>query len=520
MTFQLHTLGSLRLDPADRVTGAAAQRRRLALLALLAAHERGLTREKAVGYLWAELPAARARHLLSESLYVLRRALGEDAIHAVKDELRLNTDVVWTDLTTLRAGIASDRTESVADLYGGPFLDGFYVSDAEGFEQWLELERERVAREYGRALQAVAERAAAAGDRLKSADWWARAAAHEPFSSRIALRYMEALANAGDRARALQHGVQHAERLRNEIGVEPDAELTAFAARLQKTEPAPAPVTPTSARIGDLRSDEFAPDFELLREIGRGTVGAVYLAREPALKRLVAIKVLLPDLAAEESVRLRFEREAQAAARIQHPNVATAFRFGRTRSGLPWFVMPYIAGGSLEDRLAASGPLPMPEARKVIAQIASALAAAHRLGLVHRDVRPANILYDREADRVLLTDFGLAAVLESGDETGLRLTRPGEQLGSAAYASPEQLRGETVTERADVYSLGVVAFELLTGRLPFDPSQSVFAARTAEPLRLRSVLPDADEKLEALIGRCLNQRPEQRPYANELAGNS
>jgi eukaryotic-like serine/threonine-protein kinase len=246
----------------------------------------------------------------------------------------------------------------------------------------------------------------------------------------------------------------------------------------------------------------------------------VYLAREPVLGRLVAIKVLTERYAGDRTAQLRFEREARAAARIQHPFVATVFRVGRLGNGLPYLVMPYVSGGSLEDRLAASGRLPLPVARRYVGQVAAGLAAAHRLGIVHRDVRPANLLHDREADRVLLADFGVAAVLETGSEQALRLTRPGERLGSPAYASPEQLRGDPVTERADVYSLGVVAFELLTGRLPFDAAnalQMTAAHVRLAPHRVSHYVPDVDPALDDLVGHCLNKRPEQRPFAADVA---
>jgi serine/threonine-protein kinase len=263
----------------------------------------------------------------------------------------------------------------------------------------------------------------------------------------------------------------------------------------------------------------LTPEFELIRSIGQGSMARVYLAREPVLGRLVAIKVLEKRYGEDRTARLRFEREARAAARIQHPYVVTVFRVGHLSEDEPFLVMPYINGGSLEDRLVASGPLSLTDSCRFIAQIAAGLTAAHRLHLVHRDVRPANVLYDRDTDRVLLTDFGLAAVLESGQERVLRLTRPGEQLGSPAYASPEQLRGEPVTEQADVYSLGVVAFELLTGRLPYDAETSLqmtAAHIRNNPWRISEFRSEVSPAVDDLIYRCLHKRPEQRPFAADI----
>lgn len=521
MDFRLFTLGTLRLVAGDStVTGPASQRRRLALLALLAvAGERGLSRDKVIAYLWPEQSTSRGRHLLSEALYVIRKALGDSTIVATQDELRLNEAKVWSDVAAFR----SDASSAI-DLYKGPFLDGFYLNDAGEFQDWVEQERVDLATRFGRALESAAEAASQSGDHVTAAQSWARLAYHEPFSARVALRYMQALADAGDRGRAIQHAAAFAERSREELGIEPDASVLALVARLQR-----ADASVGSAPVIDLRVphedeqyglSELAPEFDVVRSIGAGSVAEVFLARETSLKRLVAIKVLRPEHASVESGRKRFEREAQSAARIEHPNVATAYRFGRLSSGIPYIVMPYINGGSLEDRLAATGPWSVAHSSKQLVQIAAGLAAAHRLGIVHRDVRPGNILYHRDSDRVLLTDFGLAAVLDTGDASAaLRLTMPGELLGSIAYSSPEQLRGDQVTERADVYSLGVVAFEMVTGELPFKAKShaQMLLAQTTEVPRLASdVIESVDAGFAGIVARCLNKRPEQRPYAAEL----
>jgi serine/threonine-protein kinase len=249
-------------------------------------------------------------------------------------------------------------------------------------------------------------------------------------------------------------------------------------------------------------------------------VAEVFLAVEQTLGRLVAVKVLAERFADDDTTRTRFEREARAAARVHHPNVAPVYRVGRTAAGLPFIVTPYVDGGTLADRLAAAGRLSLDEVRRYVAQLAAALAAAHRLGVVHRDVRPANLLYSRELDSVMLADFGLAAVTELIFDPRARLTRPGEALGSPGYASPEQLRGEIVTERTDVYSLGVVAFELATGRLPYDattPVQMIASHLRDEPHRVAAFRHEADAALDDLVRRCLHKRPEERPFAADVA---
>jgi serine/threonine-protein kinase len=278
----------------------------------------------------------------------------------------------------------------------------------------------------------------------------------------------------------------------------------------------PAAVT----RFGD-DLPELLPDYQVLYLLETGSVARVYVARESGLPRLVAIKVLAPHLARDERATIRFEREVQAAAQIQHPNVAAVYRHGRLAGGLPYYVMPFFDGGTLEHRLRGGGALPVTEARWTIRQIADALAAAHRLRIVHRDVRPANILYDRATQRVLLADFGIASVVDVAT-IGHRITLPGEQLGHPSYTSPEQLQGEPVTERADVFSLGVVAFEILTGELPF-PANNVAAAITArmsgQPRRVQELRPDVPADLDELVSRCLARRYEHRPFAADVAAS-
>lgn len=523
MNFRLQTLGTLRLAAGDTtVSGPASQRRRLAVLAILAvAGERGSTRDKLVAYLWPEQSTARGRHLLSEAIYVLRKVLGESGIVATGDDLRLNAAVVASDVAQFRAALHSDFSAAI-DLYRGPFLDGFYLNDAEEFERWTEQERVQLAGEFARVLERQADAETERGEPVRAAELWARLAYHEPYSSRVAARYMEALAAAGDRGQAVQFANAFGERLRADLGIEPDARVTELVRSLQTSDTSTAGVArvtiPFTAAPAGL--EQLAPEFEIVRPLGAGSVGEVFLARETTLKRLVAIKTLRPQYAKDESARKRFEREAQSAARIEHPNVTTAFRFGRLSDGVPYLVMPYIGGGSLEDRLAGTGPWSVEQSSRQLAQIAAGLAAAHKLGIVHRDVRPGNILYQRDSDRVLLTDFGLAAVLENGDAAALRLTMPGEQLGSITYSSPEQLRGETVTERADVYSLGVIAFEMVSGELPFTAktySQVLLAHATEPPRALADVVAGVDSAFAALVARCLNKRSEQRPFASEIA---
>jgi len=265
---------------------------------------------------------------------------------------------------------------------------------------------------------------------------------------------------------------------------------------------------------------ELAPELTVLRTLGRGSVASVYLAHEPELDRQVAVKVLQPIHAADQTNRRRFEREARSAARINHPNVTAVFRVGRLSNELPFLVMEFVEGRNLEDELAATSGLSVAAGRDVLRQLAAGLAAAHAQGVIHRDVKPANVLMEKETGRVVLTDFGLAAAKDRSEDT-TKLTMVGQVLGSLEYVSPEHLAGKSLTELADVYALGVLGYHVLLGRGPYAAAKSAAAITVAhmrgEPLSARSLRGEIDPALSNLLGRCLAKRPEHRPTACEIA---
>ncbi len=239
------------------VRGRAAHRRRIALLALLASSRgRPVARERLIGLLWPEHPGDAARHLLSESLYVLRKALGDKAFVAVGDEVALDPRVVGSDAGEFEAAVDAGDPARAVGLYRGPFLDGFYLSDADEFERWVEGERSRLARVYAQALERLAEAAEEGYEFLEAAGWWRRLIAHDPYSSRVVLRLMRALESGGEHAAALFAATEHVEFLREDLGAQPDPAVPAYAERL-RTAPAhgsipllpelPAPALPAPA---------------------------------------------------------------------------------------------------------------------------------------------------------------------------------------------------------------------------------------------------------------------------------
>ncbi|MDP9260065.1 MAG: protein kinase, partial [Actinomycetota bacterium] len=263
-----------------------------------------------------------------------------------------------------------------------------------------------------------------------------------------------------------------------------------------------------------VRSGNSTERYAVERVIGRGGMATVYLARDRTLRRSVALKVLAPHLAADEAFRARFLREARLAARLTHPNVVQVYDVGEDERG-PFIVMEYVEGETLADDLRRRGPLPPAEVAAVGIQLCAALEAAHAERLVHRDIKPQNILR-RPDGQVKLADFGIARSL-----AGTSHTEIGTVLGTAAYLAPEQGRGESVTAAADIYSLGVVLYELVTGRVPFS------AGSLAELLLERvqgavtppgELVPGVPAVLDALLMSCLAQSAHGRPAsATELA---
>lgn len=249
----------------------------------------------------------------------------------------------------------------------------------------------------------------------------------------------------------------------------------------------------------------------------------VYAGVDVTLQRDVAVKVLRPELAADEVMRVRFRREAEAVARLRHPHVVPIYSVGE-QDGMVWYVMPLLTGPSLNVYLERSGRLAIPEVRRILDETTGALALAHRAGIVHRDIKPDNMLLDGPASaaRVLLTDFGIAKALDPGMGTQT-LTQTGIVIGTPRYMSPEQAAGERTDARSDIYSLGVVAYQLLTGELPFEAA--TVAALLVKQLQADapSVLrrrPDCPSDLAAAVARCLAKDPAQRWQSAEDLRNA
>ena len=262
--------------------------------------------------------------------------------------------------------------------------------------------------------------------------------------------------------------------------------------------------------MGTISHPEKIGRYQVIERVGRGGMGVLYRGMDPVLDREVAIKVMLVDFSEdEEQMRPRFYREARAAARLQHRNIVTVFEFAE-EGNTPYIVMEFLRGTSLAAKMASPLPMPLDTKLDIVAQLCEALSYAHEQGIVHRDVKPANV-FILDDGTVKLLDFGIAKLHTS------TLTRKGDVLGSASYMAPEQVAGsESVDGRSDIFSVGVVLYELLAGRKPFHaeaPTAIIMKILHEEPASLEAAVPDLPRQLVAAVSRALAKSPDDR-YAS------
>ncbi|MFN2566415.1 MAG: protein kinase [Gemmatimonadaceae bacterium] len=535
---RLRTFGGLAVD-SDHGThgGATAYRRRIALLPLLAVSgDRGMSRDKLLLYLWPESDQAKARHALTQTLYALRRDLRAEELFLSTSDLRLNPQLITSDVGDFERALARGDLARAISLYRGPFLDGFHISDAPEFEQWMDGERSRLERRACGALESLAADAERRGDHRTAADWWRQLAALDPLSGHVAVGLMTALAAAGDRAGALQFARVHEMLLREEVGAAPDAAVVALAVRLRSEPAVPRPVVAAAAHAASTAAiatttltpracaDAILPRpvrvyqehleralegrYELGRKLGRTGSATSYLARDVAHDGLVIVRVVEPGLAALLDME-RFLRELEALRGLEHPNMLPLLDADESH-GVVFYVAPHVEGETLRDRLEREKQLPVDDALRITRGVADALACAHARGIIHRDFKPKNIFL---ADaRALVANLGIAHALSVA--AGDALTRSGVMLGTPAYMSPEQAAGEPELDgRSDLYSLACILYELLVGAPPFAgaSAQAVIARRWTERAPgVRTVRESVPERVERAILQALARVPADR----------
>lgn len=540
----------LRGPAGHELLSVLSRPKQLALLAYLAVSSPGTVhrRDKLAALLWPDLPQDRARAALRKSLHYLRQSLGTETLENRGDEeIGIAADAVRCDAAEFQALVAEGRAADALALYEGPLLDGFFLTSCPELEEWIERTRAVLHQQARETAWSLSDAEWEAGNRVGGLSWAERAVALDPLDERGVRRLIERKAALGDRSGALQLYQRFSERLERELDLAPSpatielidgivgtgSEAPRDERNLEAGSPTPrepgggvqvppqeagatgTPARRTSGSGAGGSLPDLGSDLEVIRVLGEGSVATVYLAREQDLSRLVAVKRLHPRLAADPTVRLRFDREARAAAQISHPNVATIYRIGSPDLGSPFLVMEYIEGRTLAEALAAEGSFGAVKGLGVVRQVAAALAAVHEKHIVHRDVRPSNILREDATGRVVLSDFGLARTLESALPTHA-ITKQGELLGDPLYVSPEQFTGSDVTEAADIFSLGVVSYELLTGAGPFgtSPGRMTMTRRLQqEPTPLSSLLPGIAPEVAAVVERCLAPNPKHRPTA-------
>ena len=272
------------------------------------------------------------------------------------------------------------------------------------------------------------------------------------------------------------------------------------------------PSTRTSPHDGDLTDRVLAGRYRFTRVIASGGMATVWEGTDQVLARKVAIKVLHPHLARDESFVRRFRGEAIAAARLAHPSIVSVYDTV-SEDGIDAIVMELVSGTTLRADLDQHGPLRLGAVLAIGAQVADALGAAHASGLVHRDVKPANILLSADG-RVLVADFGIAKAAEGGD-----LTMDGSMIGTAKYLAPEQVQGTTVDARTDLYALGIVLYEALSGTVPFvgeNDTATALARLHRDPLPVHQLRPEVPPAVDAVVARSLARDPAARPVRAAL----
>jgi DNA-binding SARP family transcriptional activator/tetratricopeptide (TPR) repeat protein len=476
---------------------------------------------------WAELDQARARSAVRQSLYRLRLFLGEDVVVTRgDDEVAVSDTKFWTDVQAFEAALNEGGRATALRLYRGDLLDGFYVSEAPEFERWLHERRKHLRQRAATAALELAEQEAQLNHTSAAGGWGRHARGLAPLDERLLQRVVRLMDRLGDRAGAVREYETFARRLADELELTPSPETEALAdevrARTYAVTPgseasAPAPTEmPSDVALQTPRGDEPEPGedslladrYRLEKQIGMGGMATVYLARDLRHERNVALKLMHPDLSIHMGQE-RFLHEIQIAAKLAHPHIVPVHDSGSI-NGQPYYVMPYVDGESLRDRLEREGQLAVGDALAIAHDVAEALTYAHERGVVHRDIKPENILLSD--DHALVADFGIARAASVASE--LRLTKVGTVMGTPQYMSPEQSAGsEAVDGRSDVYSLACVLYEMLGGVPPFTGPTAHGIARqhihaTPRPVSdLRRTVPD---NIAAALERALTKAPADR----------
>jgi DNA-binding SARP family transcriptional activator len=526
---RLSTFGGVVLRAGDTPhQGAASQRRRLALLVLLAASwRRPISRDRLVSYFWPEADSEHARHALGQALHAIQRALGVEGLFLGTSALQLNPAVVSSDVAEFEAAIAEGQSERAVALYAGPFLDGFHVDGLLEFERWVDAERARHAHAYAEALEGLAGAAAARRDYRGAAGWWRRLVATEPLSSRYTMALMQALGTLGDRPGALQVAAVHESLVRQELGTPPDPAVLALAEQL-RSGAVVAPAQPTAGPAATAASEAnvrtarerahqrqrewaervFGARLHLEQLIAvRGAV-ATYAAYDRGRSAAVELNLVSPGVAgfADRDVMQAAVERVQA---LDDPHVVPLYECGWVDDAL-YFISARPDAPTLRDLLTRERQLSIEDALTIADGVAAALVHAHQGSVRHGNLRPKHVLV--AGGCTMVRSFGIIDAIslsasESSSTTAVR-------LGSPEYLSPEQLAGDSALDtRVDLYALGCILYEMLAGEVPFASAnrRTLIASKlTQPPPSVRAVRDSVPPDLDAIVRRCLARSPSDR----------
>ena len=512
----LHLFGPPRME-LDGEPVHIGRRKAVALLAYLALTGSSHSRESLATTLWPEQDQSHAHANLRVALSELNRALGEGFLVVDREAAALDPDAgLLLDVNQFRQLVATCETHGhsptevcpdclslladAVELNSDDFLSGFTLRDSPGFDEWQFFQTEGLRQELASVLERLIKGHSSADEVEVAIPYARRWLALDPLHEPAHRQLMQLYAWSGQRAAALRQYAECEKVLQDELSLSPEAETTQLYEAIKERRD-PAPPGDGKLRSGFSQTEELYERYQLEAEIGRGGMSIVYRARDTLLEREVAVKELLAS-ALDADGRAKLLREARAAASLNHPNIVSVFDVSEAE-GRPFIVMELVEGTSLQ----AQPPTELKETIRIARQICSALEHAHSQGIVHRDLKPENVLLAPDGT-AKLADFGFARSVAS------RLTSEGTIAGTVFYLAPELALGHEFDGRADLYALGVMLYELATGRLPFsgdDPVAVITQHLHAPVVPPRAKNPDIPSALDALILRLLSKSPQDRP---------
>ncbi len=487
-----------------------------ALLAYLVTEaERSHHRDKLATLLWPDMSSRDARNNLRYALSNLRGVIQDrnaepPYLLISRDTIQFNTaSDTWLDLDSVSQSISLDsiddsnvgQVEGAVKLYHGEFLEGFSIDDSVEFDEWVLIKREKLNRQLVEALSRLTAYYENAQEYKQALAYARRQVELEPWSEAAHRQVMRLLAFSGQRSAAIVQYENLIPILKNELDTKPEEKTVALFEQIREGDLLPGVPASIERRIRG---------YEVYEILGTGHVGIVFRAHQPVVGRDVAIKVILPEFANRPDFIRRFENEARLVARLEHPHIVPLYDFWREPDGA-YLVMRWIRGGNLAATLK-QGAWNLEPAVRMIEQISNALAMAHQQGVVHRDIKPANILLDQDGN-AYLTDFGIATMIWEGLDDANEYDPENDTSGSLGYISPEIVQGEPSTPLTDIYSLGIVLYEMLAGQHPFPDVQKnkLIEKHLNEPIpSILKVRPEIPVAIDEIIQQATAKNPDER----------